>query len=182
MLRHRFLTLLCCALAAIAMPRTASCDHQLAPRDYRIVTANRKFVFVMLAPLYGGDLRHASRYQASGLYRNDGSAKPIWTVPWYAFRDEVDVSSDGVHLVRWERPFRLGGRGVTFYECGRPIRGYTAGYFVSDPLSYLDFGGGPPLWAKDRRFDDVRGRVSVIPAGKSRRCTFDITTGAIVLR
>ena len=49
----------------------------------------------------GTNKKLRANYPCSGLYRNDGSDKPIWTVNWYALR--VFVHPDGKHLVRMGR-------------------------------------------------------------------------------
>jgi hypothetical protein len=81
--------------------------------DYKEVSLNGQYVFVMLGilptpaddpawryeePRVRKDAEIRRVYPQSGLYRNDGSAAPLWTVDWYAFK--VFVASDGVHLVR----------------------------------------------------------------------------------
>src|SRR5919201_540577 len=76
-------------------------DHEAVPRRYVIVTKNRKFLFVMLPPPYLRREFEPDKYPASGLYPNDGSTRPIWTVEWYSWGRDVDISGDGVHLVRW---------------------------------------------------------------------------------
>ena len=37
------------------------------------------------------------RYSKSGMYRNDGTREPLWTVDWWAV---VTVPGDGVHVIR----------------------------------------------------------------------------------
>lgn len=53
-------------------------------------------------------------YPKSGLYKNDGSTLPVWTVEWFA--QEVEPLSDGIHIVRcgpWaSSPFT---QAVTFF-------------------------------------------------------------------
>ena len=42
------------------------------------------------------------KWTVSGMYRNDGSTTPLWTVDWYAY--EVDVPNGGEHVVRYRTP------------------------------------------------------------------------------
>src|SRR5262245_19920850 len=73
-------------------------DKQDGPISYERVSANKKFVLVVHAPGAKGksDLRDA--YPKAGLYKNDGSKDPLWTIDWH--RDQVYVANDGIHLVR----------------------------------------------------------------------------------
>lgn len=41
-----------------------------------------------------------TKYPCSGLYKNDGSITPLWTVDWYA--PIVYVYPDAEHLIRWD--------------------------------------------------------------------------------
>ena len=61
----------------------------------------------------------SKRYEKSGLYQNNGSTTPLWTVDWYAYR--VHIVSVGVHMVR-PGPWATGTRNpaVTFYRNGTP--------------------------------------------------------------
>src|SRR6516162_11460738 len=74
-------------------------DKPATPATRTEIIANGKFLFVMLCPLaleteQGKAIR--AKYPESGLYKNDGSKEPFWTVDWY--REKVTVASDGVHM------------------------------------------------------------------------------------
>src|SRR5688500_3455468 len=98
-------------VAVLGFEGSARADKKGPPQTRKEVTADGKFVFVMLAPQtledelksHGTeDAKNAvtairNVYKKSGLYKNDGSAEPLWTVDWYA---PVTVLSDGEHLIR----------------------------------------------------------------------------------
>jgi len=62
------------ALAAVSV----LADEESSPREYTKVTKDGKYLFIMLAPKRWqefGELHE--KYPASGLYRSDGSLKPL---------------------------------------------------------------------------------------------------------
>src|SRR5688572_16685795 len=66
---------------------------------YTAETADKKHVFVVVDPKCGlcwGD----DRYKQSGMYLNDGSAVPLWTVDW---RNYIFLPNGGRHVVRLGR-------------------------------------------------------------------------------
>lgn len=149
-----------------ALPDVAMADSPAPPRDYAQVTEGGEYVFVMLVPedrLDFAETDEAIReeYSRSGLYRNDGSLDPIWTVDWHAF--SVDVSSDGRHLTRWG-PWP--GRGnyeelaLAFYEDGQEVRSYRVEDLVAKPGS-LPESVSHYTWRKDDSFDAEADQVSL---------------------
>ena len=71
-------------------------------------------------------------YPVSGLYRNDGSLEPLWSVPWYSF--SVAVADDGEHLVRYGPwPSSTAELAVAFYRRGELIRAYRIDELVRSP-------------------------------------------------
>ena len=86
-------------LIAICSPLAAKADLETDVYPYTIKTSDGRYVFVMLAgsPANLDSRDPLAKYPASGLYRNDGSYTPLWTVDWSAY---VILPSDGVHLVR----------------------------------------------------------------------------------
>src|SRR5262245_23170642 len=108
------------AFVGLAAASPALADSPARPRSYKEVAPGGKYVFGMIAPgtveddvrrwneETAADLREIRRvYTQSGMYRNDGSAEPIWTVDWYAHG--VDLTPDGVHLIRpgpWAWPHK----------------------------------------------------------------------------
>src|SRR3954453_12453404 len=91
-------------VAIVAFTSEARASKPVLPKSYFFVPKDERFVFVMLAPADGpsddGSAGAALRrkFPSSGLYRNDGSRDPLWTIDWYAHR--VHLASDGIHLVR----------------------------------------------------------------------------------
>jgi len=83
-------------------------DTVARPFSFAAVSAQKNYVFVMIAPVAeesdGSGLRDEERSKSrklraehwtSGLYANDGSTTPLWLVDWYAY--SVLVPSDGIH-------------------------------------------------------------------------------------
>jgi hypothetical protein len=146
-------------IGVLAIAVTSSLAHadSVASRySCKKVVPGGKYLFVMISPLpvdkeAGGwndemaaGIREIRRvYKQSGLYRNDGSAEPLWTVDWYA---GVTLSSDGVHLVRhgpWavlpegrhKGPLEaaLDQEALSFFANGQLVRTYRIGELVKDP-------------------------------------------------
>jgi hypothetical protein len=118
-----------------------------------------------------------STYPRSGMYRNDGSITPLWTVDWYAKR--VDVASDGVHLVRhgpWAS--RTTDEALTVFANGAALRGYRVNELVDLPfllphsVSHFD-------WVDTEGFDDanMRYRVKTLDGNSF---VFDVKSGQIL--
>ena len=116
-------------------------------------------------------------YTLSGLYRDDGSAEPLWTVNWYAHG--VEVASDGVHLVR-HGPFAASTdqEALSFFADGRLLRTYLIRELVDNPL-LLKRTASHFFWQKDGRFEDPRLEYT-LTTHDGNRFVFDVRTGAIV--
>src|SRR4051794_40464122 len=82
-------------ITVLSIPAFA--DSPAPPTSYKKLTPDQKYVFVMLSPFapdreagrliepYASDVRTIREtYPNSGLYPNDGSTTPLWTVDWYA--------------------------------------------------------------------------------------------------
>jgi len=210
----------CLTIASIVcIGSPAHADKPAPPLTYTTMVANGKYIFVMISPwpakeeirfyqpessakikALEEEIRFykikalRDRYKKGGLYKNDGSKDPLWTVDWFRF--DVDVSSDGVHLVRhgeWpllSGKFRekdrapskkdLGQEAVSFFANGKPVAHHTIGELVGDatklPMSVSHF-----MWWKDKRFDDDRKIVEIVTLDRMA-FTFDIKTGKIVDR
>ena len=200
-------------LALFAFSGKASATTIAPPSDYAIVTANGQFIFVMLLNesehTFGEGANRfcfcnvvsewRAKYPQSGLYKNDGSTQPLWTVGWYD--TSVDVSSDGRHLLRWGGVF---GQFLTFYEDGKPIKGYWIEQLVRHPeLIPLVYSPGYFMfrqqfvrtfdtiaarslhkrwfWSEGIKFDDAAGEFT-LTFTSGERYVFDISTGEIVLQ
>jgi hypothetical protein len=186
------------AFVGLAATPPALADTPPTPRSYKEVTPGGKYVFVMIAPgsveeeavqwqwrneLTAASIREIRRvYTRSGMYRNDGSAEPIWTVDWYAHG--VHLAPDGVHLIRpgpWaglrdHKTPNLDCEAVSFFADGRLLRTYRVGELVDDP--------GRVALTVSHYWWQQEGRVSgefeyTITTNDGNRFVFDVRTGEI---
>jgi len=67
--------------------------------SYTAETADKKYIFVMRRK-GGDDYLLGDKYPQSGMYLNDGSNTPLWTVDW---KQRVFLPDDGKHVVRLGR-------------------------------------------------------------------------------
>lgn len=124
----------------------AYADKVGPPSSYLAASRDKKFVLVMISPRADGEGAEAwdirAKYKRSGLYKNDGSTDPVWTVDEYFPR--VRVSSDGVHFVgitevqplASAKPLvkeNLQGQALTFFANGKAVRTYTVAELVDRP-------------------------------------------------
>lgn len=178
----RYLLRLMTTVAGLSLSGSLAADTPAPPRSYTQVAGN--YLFVMLAE--GAAPLHSSTghaYPSSGLYNNDGSVRPIWTVEWYAF--EVYVSPDGRHLVEmgpWPtmkgQTRDLSVRALAFYEDGRPLKEYDIGDLVQTP-DILPQSASHFQWKKQVIFDGVAGRLAVRTLD-GQTYKFDVATGVIL--
>jgi hypothetical protein len=123
--------------------------------------------------------RIRAKYKTSGLYLNDGSTTPLWTVDWYSHSHHVLVASDGQHLIRrgyWTES--LDDEALTFFADGKEIRSYKAGdLFYSSVLfpSMMEVF----FWHEDTRLDEAKDRLTLTTTLKDRY-DFDYTTGELI--
>lgn len=166
-------------VALTLIPAVCVAETVLKPTKYTKITRNQKYTFMMIPHAFPRPRR------TSGLYRRGDLSRPLWTVDWYAF--DVDVASDGEHVVRWGPwPVLTDNHhsiGVAFYRKGKKIRYYTVAELAKDAAG-LRTTELDSAWVKRTGFDDVGGRVSIeIYRGgysqPSARCVFDIRTGGI---
>lgn len=110
---------------------------------------------------FGTDKKLRTKYPCSGLYRNDGSDTPIWTVNWYAIW--VFVHSDGEHLIRmgrWPRFTEDNELAVAFYRSGNELEKYTVKDLVANP-ELLPRSVSHYEWRKDVVFDEKSGILHI---------------------
>lgn len=157
----------------------AFADSPLPPRDFKKVTESQEYVFVMLAP--GGVAEHDSEirrvYKQSGLYKNDGSNTPIWTVDWYAF--EVFPSSDGEYLVRmgpWASSTHQ--LALSFHKNGKEIKKYRIKDLIHDE-SKLRHTVSHFFWRSELKFDDKHA-VLFLKTTDNQTYRFSVKTGGIL--
>lgn len=159
---------------------SAMADTPAPPRDYMKVTENEKYVFVMLAPpikWVSKDTELRKTYKDSGLYRNDGSSKPLWAVYWYSF--SVYPSSDGRHIVRmgpWATS--VDDLALAFYENGKELKQYLIRDLIKDEMK-LQRTVSHFFWRKEARFNDKDGTI-LIETTDGQQYLFSVTTGEIL--
>ncbi len=177
-------------LVILIAPVLALADSELEPRSYSVASPNGKFLFVMIAPiepqrdgLYWREQqkqelqRIRASYSISGMYPNDGSTNPMWTVNWYSY--SVLVPNDGVHVVRlgpWARS--ISDEAFTFFENGKQIRTYRIADLV-DTAIFLPHTVSHFEWAENINIDDESRKLTVATLSKERYA-FDFTTGKLV--
>jgi len=155
-------------------------DTPAPPRDYTKMTENGEYVFVMLAPpekWVQKDLGLRKTYKESGLYKNDGSTTPLWTVYWYSF--SVYPSSDGKHVIRmgpWATS--VDDLALAFYENGKPLKQYLIKDLVKDQLK-LRYTVSHFFWNSGSRFNDKEGTMSLTTAD-GQTYLFSVKTGEIL--
>jgi len=186
-------------LAAMAFFGFLNCvraDKPAPPLSHKTVSANGKYVFVMISPLPKLDASVAeskairAKYAKSGLYKNDGSVEPLWTVDWYRYK--VDVASDGEHVVRhgnW--PEREGGfenpsvskeelkqEAVSFFAKGKLLRQYSIVELIDEPKN-LKVSVSHFEWRKNSQYSDDKRQFEVVTQD-GNRILFDVTTAKII--
>lgn len=184
------------ALCMLCSATVARADSIAPPRSYTQTTPGGKFVFVMITPTsvetetsnWNGEtaarIREIRRtYTRSGMYRNDGSAKPLWTVDWYAHA--VHLAPDGIHLIRpcpwaWLRDDNtpdLNVEAVSFFANGQLLRTYRVGELVDAPGGFRR-SVSHYWWQQEGRLSGEFEYTIVTEDGN--RFVFDIRTGEIV--
>ena len=199
-------------MVVFLLPRNARADQESLPDDYAIITADKKFIFVMLIPdeeimrtweflekeptfyetrIYDTEISIRqywsavqkpyslrTKYPCSGLYKNDGSTTPIWTVNWYG---KVYLFPDGEHLIRqgpWNRSWEPGidsyldGLAVAFYKNGFEVAKYSVGNLVKD-TGAIRFSVSHYQWKEEERFEMETGLL-FIKTLDHQEYTFDI--------
>ena len=123
----------------------ALADSYVPPSSYTRETRDGKYLFVMVSPLppeievkgksepYFSTINEIRKtYSQSGLYYNNGSTTPLWTVEWFA--DYVEPLSDGIHLVRhggWASTYQQ--EAVSFFAKGKLLARYSVADLVANP-------------------------------------------------
>jgi hypothetical protein len=182
--------LLASLIAFIAATSRTLADSPAPPMSYKEISPNGKFVFEMIAPLplddevrpWNDETRAGIRairslYSTSGLYRNDGSIDPLWTVDWYAHG--VEVASDGVHLVRhgpWASS--TDHEALSFFASGELLRTYRIRQLVDFPI-VLPHSVSHFRWSEEMQLHDSKLQYSVATKD-GNRFNFDMRTGEIV--
>ena len=165
-------------------------DSEAGPISYATASADGKYLFVMRAPgetqvdeipLVDSERRVskyiAATYPVSGLYLNDGSTTPLWTVDWYAF--SVIVPSDGVHLIRrgpWAK--HLADEALSFLAHGEILHSYKINDLV-DTAAALPHTVSHFRWEESAKLNNENHTLELTTFSKERY-TIDYTTGELV--
>ena len=189
----RWLVLLSLLFVTLICPSSTQADSPIPPHDYTQIAGGGKYIFVMLtrdkpsstnnqSGTRNQDATIRKTYTESGLYLNDGSTTPLWTIDWYA--SEVMVSSDGHSLVRWgpwPSANNYGELALGFYTDGKQILSYQVDDLVARPQT-LPESVSHYQWrnyAKPADFDDQRHELSLTTLN-GEHYVFDIRSGEIV--
>ena len=178
---RKFLLLIIFTISS-ASPTTVFADETPIPRDY-MQEVGEKYVFVMLSPyeqsawaadIYKESIR--SIYSKSGLYVKGESPILLWAVDWYAF--QVEISSDGRYLIRWEFVLSYAEPDIiafTLFQNGQEIKEYAINELVTFP-SLL-----PALfiWKENSSLDNEQNLLW-IRTSNGEEYTIDLATGEIV--
>jgi hypothetical protein len=156
------------------------------PYSYACTTPGGKYLLVVLAPRSveaetahrraddAKEIRELRRkYPRAGLYPNDGSVEPLWTIDWYAFEGQLYLKDDGIHVIKCDTRSSL-----CFYVNGRAVRAYVLRDLMDDvPLTRND-GSGPPLLVQHAALTgEFEFTVQTVDGNVF---TFDIRTGEIL--
>jgi len=119
----------------VIVPASVKADQEGDVIPYTIETPDQQYVFVMLNSGSFDNPRtlHSDKYPKSGMYRNDGSAMPLWAVEWSAY---VFLPSDGIHVIRKVRWARIGNydeEAIAFFANGEMLKSYRVRDLVDFP-------------------------------------------------
>jgi hypothetical protein len=164
------------SVAVLMLAVQAFADSPAPLPDFKQVTENKQYVFVMIAPgeWVRPDPGIRRVYKQSGLYRNDGSTTPLWVVDWYAF--DVIPSSDGHHLIRLEpRGASMNELAVSFHRDGIEIKKYLIRDLIRDE-SRLAHTASRIVWMSEVKYDDERG-ILFLKTRDDQTYRFPVQTG-----
>lgn len=174
-------------------------------RSYTAETSDKKYIFV-IRRTDGEDYLVGDKYKWSGMYANDGSSEPLWTVDW---QQRVYLPDDGKHVVRiggwndYSATYRE--ESFAFFSDGKPLKAYrvnelitfpyllphsSAGYGINyaplDPdlkhdgvVMKVDHGSSGYPINSGANFDNEK-RTMRIETYHGDRYLFDYTTGNII--
>jgi hypothetical protein len=195
---QKLCSLLVLLVTIVAYPRVALADSTRTPTpgwtgSYDLHSPDDRYVLVMLGdmPISPGveisaETARRNRlslyYPVSGLYTNDCSINPLWTMPYISWRRHITLSSDGHHFFVWgEWPTdtrTYGDVALGFYEAGKVLSGYTVSDLVAQPTR-LQHTVSHYFWLRDEHFDDARGLLTLETLNGEVH-SFDVSTGKII--
>ncbi len=182
---RKFIAILLILLFSISVNDDIFGDSIPPLHSYKKVTENGQYVFVMLTEGDPSFTSSEKRYPYSGLYFNDETNVPIWTVDWYsALEKSIFVSSDGKHLVRINELTSLPDYdepSIIFYESGKEIKEYSASELVKDIKTLPQTASGR-WWMKYHLtvFDDNLNQLTIV-TNDAEEYVFNIKSGEVVI-
>ncbi|MCY2989796.1 MAG: hypothetical protein NTY19_18265 [Planctomycetota bacterium] len=168
--------------------------------SWRIPSQDGRYLLVMVSPhAVDEDASRQTReaevreirktYKQSGLYRNDGSSEPLWTIPYHIPDYKVYIAPDGEHLViameYWGHTISNIPRGgvVFFYRKGEALASYRdhelIRCFALKWMANSLFNRG--IDCKEASFNP-QSLTYTVTTSQSEEVVFDVTTGTIVRR
>lgn len=173
--------------------------------SWREVSQDERYVLVMVSsysadeeigclarwPKYQAEVREIrAKYKTSGLYRNDGSTEPLWTIPYHLPVYEIYVSPNGQQVLivieDWEHTISNipGGGSLFFYDKDGKIASYQdyelTWCWVLKGLANALMGRS--FAQCEKASFDPEALTYTVKTSQSEEMVFDITTGKIVRR
>jgi hypothetical protein len=195
--RHRMVVIAVVMFAAPAVSN-AGLVHE---ESWRIASQDGRYVLVMVSPhpVDEDASRHdreaevreiRKTYKQSGLYPNDGSSEPLWTIPYHIPDYAVYIAPDGRHLViamqHWSHTISNipPGGVVFFYRNGEALASYRD-YELISCFAFKSMANrlyrGHVIDCQEASFDP-QARTYTVQTSQSEEIVFDVTTGKIVCR
>ncbi len=178
-IKMHYLKLTLALILSFSVVTLTIADTPATPYDYKKVTTNNQYIFVMLHKSAWADKNRELRslYKQSGLYLNNGSNKPLWTVDWYAY--EIIPSSDGEHLIRFG-PWASSGYqlAIAFYNKGKEIKQYKIMDLVKDEKK-LTYTASHFFWRSEEIYNDKLSTL-LLKTHDGQTYTFSVLTGLSV--
>lgn len=189
--RHQVLLV---AAFSLALPRVAAAvlPH---PASWKAVSSDGRYVLVMVSPLpVKQDAGHSafdqseilqirSKYTQSGLYRNDGSTEPLWTIEYRGSMDSVHIAPDGKHVILGDKDWLPSwGHVVSFYANGKRLAWYRDQELI---YCFLTKGVCNNLLGRDfsaceEAHFDAQALTYTMKTNQGEVFTFDVTTGRLI--
>jgi hypothetical protein len=176
--------------AVLCLAASVRADKIGPPESYKRVSADKKFVFVMLAP----KAESVDGYKRSGMYKNDGSTEPLWAVDWY--RRSAAITADGAYVIRYGGPHTYEERlnpdrsmrvvtgkdlkkeALAIVAKGKVVREFSIGDFADDPKA-LTKGATFFHWQKAVKLNEGKGQLEVTTLD-GNHVLIDLATGKII--
>jgi hypothetical protein len=183
-------------LMTFLAPSVVFAFKPLPPHSYRHVSPGGQFVFVMIAPeppeeevkhwiepVAAQIRRIRATYTQSGLYPNDGSPRPLWTVDWYAPEDRLRLAPDGIYLiVVLSSPMipRPNDRVLRFYTEGQLVKEHPLSELVIDSNRPQQYRGlAPESWVAADELEPANNTYRLVTK-EGTIFRFDYRTGEIL--